>query len=430
MFALNDFAVRFYQDRLSRSREAQEYLAKRGILKQTQEQWDLGFAPPDWEALTFALEKQRMDIGLAARLGLIKTRQPGGGHYDTFRNRLMFPIHDVQGRVIAFGGRAMGDDPAKYLNSEQSPLFDKSRTLYGLTFARRKLSTDTPAVFVEGYVDVITTHQAGFTQCVATLGTSMTEEHARMLVRYSPRVIICYDADSAGIKATLRGATVWESIGVEGAEVRVARLPAGEDPDSLLRSGDTAGFQAALDNAVPRMDFQIEQAMERHDIQTDDGRQQALAEIVPIIASIATMTQRDRYIQKIAHLHPAYRFNLSRAIELAARRHRYVPAAVAERPIAARPRLSAHRADQSRAAGKRSPACLYSALPIPSAGESGSRIHRISYAAANPQDAKVRAAGLRERAATGRAAETDKIAAGNTAAANHAIPCVTTVRRR
>ncbi|HLJ54842.1 MAG TPA: DNA primase, partial [Chthonomonadaceae bacterium] len=193
MAAINALAVSYFREKLAASQDAQNYLARRGILKQTQEQWDLGFAPPEWEGLAYYLQRKRADLGIAARLGLIRARE-GGGHFDTFRNRLIFPIHDLQGRVVAFGGRAMGDDPAKYLNSDQSPLFDKSRTLYGLVFARNTISPATPAVFVEGYVDVITAHQAGFRQCVATLGTSLTEEHARLLARYSPRVIICYDA--------------------------------------------------------------------------------------------------------------------------------------------------------------------------------------------------------------------------------------------
>jgi len=321
MYELNRLAVQYYQDRLARSPEARDYLAGRAILKATQDQWDIGYAPPDWDGLTGFLTQKRVDLELAARIGLLKTRKETGGNYDTFRNRMMFPIHDVQGRVIAFGGRAMAaEDPnaefkeAKYLNSEQSLLFDKSRTLYGLFFARKKLSGETPAVFVEGYMDVIATHQAGFTQCVATLGTSLTEDHARLLARYNPRVVICYDGDEAGIKATLRGAVTWESIGIEQAEVRVARLPKGDDPDSLLKRGETAEFQKALDNAIPRVDFQMELALRRHDLGTENGRDNALAELIPILATVPSLTQRDRFAQKIAYLHPSHNYDIGRAI--------------------------------------------------------------------------------------------------------------------
>jgi DNA primase len=317
MLDLNLLATRFYQDRLSKSADAQAYLTQRAILKSTQEQWDLGFAPPDWEGLVYHLQQRRADLRLAAKMGLIKTRQQeGSGYYDAFRNRLMFPIHDLQGRVIGFGGRRMSEDKneAKYLNSEQSLLFNKSATLYGMFFARQKISSTNSPVFVEGYVDVITTHQAGFTQCVATLGTALTEEHARMLARYNPRALLCYDGDEAGIKATLRGAEVWESIGVAGAEARVVRLPEGEDPDSLLRNGEISAFQAALDNAVPRVDFQIELALKRHDLHTEEGRSDALSEVIPILASVPSLTQRDRYASKLASLHPSGSFDLKRAI--------------------------------------------------------------------------------------------------------------------
>ena len=255
-------------------------------------------------------------MALALKIGLIKERKEGNsGYYDTFRNRLMFPIFDVNGRVIAFGGRAMGDDKAKYLNSEASLIFDKSRTLYGLNYARKKLSGDIPAVFVEGYVDVITAHQAGFSQCVATLGTSMTEEHARLLVRYNPKVVICYDSDSAGIKATLRGAAVWESIGIEGAEVRVARLPAGDDPDSILKRGETALFQKALDEAIPRVAFQLELTLKAHDLHTADGRADALAEAIPVLATVPHLTVRDRYAQTVAYLHTSFSYDPNRAVQ-------------------------------------------------------------------------------------------------------------------
>lgn len=303
---LNRLAVAFFQDRLGKSSDARDYLAHRGILKPTQEQWQIGFAPPDWDGLTRYLERHRANLALAARIGLIRERKPAGsGYYDVFRNRLILPIQDMVGQVIAFGGRAMSpEEAAKYINSEQSFLFDKSRTLYGLYFARRVLSNDTPPVFVEGYLDVITAHQAGFPQCVATLGTAMTEAHARILSRFNPKVIICYDADTAGIRATLRGATVWESIGVEGAQVLVARLPAGEDPDSLLRQGDTAAFQAALDSAVPRAEFEIALALERHDLQTPEGRVRALEEIIPILASVPSLSDRSNYVSRILPLHP------------------------------------------------------------------------------------------------------------------------------
>ncbi len=315
MFELNRLAVEYFKERLALSPDAQAYLAKRALLKPTQEQFDIGYAPPDWEGLSFYLQRKGANIPLAIKLGLLKSRAPANnGTYDTFRNRLMFPIHDLNQKVIAFGGRAMGDDPAKYLNSEQSAIFDKSRTLYGLCFARKHLTEKNPPVFVEGYVDVITAHQAGFTQCIATLGTSMTEEHGRLLVRYSPKVIACYDGDAAGIKATLRASAIWESLGVENAEARIARLPAGEDPDSVIKRGDTALFQKALDTAIPRVEYQIELALQSYDLDNMDERGNALKELLSILATISSLVDRDRYIQRYAYLHPTYAYNAGRAI--------------------------------------------------------------------------------------------------------------------
>ena len=312
---LNRLAVGFFKDNLTRSAEGKEYLVKRALLKSTQEQWEIGFAPQDWDAFVYHLQRHKADLELANRIGLI--RQGDDGKYrDFYRNRLMFPIYDGQGRLIAFGGRAMDDHPAKYMNSPESFLFHKSETLYGLYFAKKKIGGDTPPVFVEGYMDVVTTHQAGFTQCVATLGTAMTQEHAQMLKRYNPRVILCYDADRAGVGAALKGAQIWEEMGLEKAEVRVARLPNGDDPDSILRDrpNGAALFQAALDNAIPRVDFQIELAIRRHNLQTDQGRADALAELIPILATVQQSTRRDMYAQKFAFLSPLHNYDLGRAI--------------------------------------------------------------------------------------------------------------------
>lgn len=315
MFELNRIATEYYKERLALSPDAQGYLATRALLKSTQEQFDIGYAPPDWEGLSFHLQRKNANIPLALKMGLLKSRQPANnGVYDAFRNRIIFPIHDLNQRVIAFGGRALGDDPAKYLNSEQSAIFDKSRTLYGLCFARKHLTEKNPPVFVEGYVDVVTAHQAGFQQCVATLGTSMTEEHGRMLARYSPKVIVCYDGDAAGIKATLRASAIWESLGVESAEVRIARLPAGDDPDSVLKRGDSALFQQALDSAIPRVEYQIELALQPYDLTNSDSKVNALKELLPIFATISSHVERDRYIQRYAYLHATYAYNAGRAI--------------------------------------------------------------------------------------------------------------------
>ncbi len=314
---LNRLALDYFQHCLARSSEAREYAARRKLLKSTQEQWDIGYAPADWEGLTYFLQRKRADMALAAKIGLVKNREQGG-MYDTYRNRLIFPIHDLNGDVIAFGGRTLdtNKDVPKYINSPASLLYDKSSTIYGLYFARERLSNTVPPVFVEGYVDVVTAHQAGFTQCVAILGTSMTEQHANLLSKYSTRVLLCYDSDGPGLNAALKGATIWENLGINDAEVRLVSLPDGDDPDSILkdRENGAALFQAALDNAVPRVDFEIALALKRHDLRTEQGRAAALAEFIPILATVQQSTLRDRYAQKHAYLSPMHNYDLARAI--------------------------------------------------------------------------------------------------------------------
>jgi len=306
MHELNSLAVSYFRDRIGRSDEAKDYLAGRAILKETQDRFDIGFAQQDWEGLTSYLQRRRANLALAVKIGLIRERKETQGYIDYYRNRIMFPIHDRSGNVAGFGGRSMGDEQPKYINSPQSDIFNKSGLLYGLYFARQKLSADAPPVFVEGYTDVVTTHQAGFTQCVATLGTAMTEIHARMLVNYSHKVILCYDGDTAGINATLRGADVWNSMGVEDAEILVAQLPFGDDPDSMLRRGDASAFQLALDHASNRVDFEIALVLRRHETNTPEGRMAALDEIIPVLRTLRGKSILFHYEEQVSWLEPWY----------------------------------------------------------------------------------------------------------------------------
>jgi DNA primase len=223
--------------------------------------------------------------------------------YDVFRNRIIFPILDEQERIVGFGGRTMSEDVPKYLNTGETPLFAKSKLLYGLPFARRKIASEERTLLMEGYTDVIAAHQAGFANAVATLGTSLTEEHARKLARLAANgtVVLVYDADNAGIKATLRASEILET---EGVQVRVARLPAGEDPDSLLKKGDVAGFQGAIDRAAGRVEYQLERIVEASDSKDDSGKRLMLRQIVEILASIPTRSERDVYVSKMWRFHP------------------------------------------------------------------------------------------------------------------------------
>lgn len=329
LFAINAAALEYFRKCLERSEAASEYLQKRGLTAEIIRQFQLGYAPEGWDGLTAYLNAQRHDLRLAATAGLVYPSRTGGDYYDAFRQRIIFPIHDEQQRIAGFGGRALGDEQPKYLNTGDTPIFTKSKLLYGLPFARRKIASEGGALLMEGYMDVIAAHQAGFTNAVATLGTSLTEEHARKLARLVPTdpvVVLVYDADSAGIKATLRASEMLEK---EGVQVRVARLPAGDDPDSLLKRGEIVTFQKAIDQAMSRVEYQLDRIIAEADQSTEAGRQLMLRKIVAILASVPSRAERDSYIDRVWRFHPMSARNPDVAAEqlhrdaeaLAARRH-------------------------------------------------------------------------------------------------------------
>ncbi|HLQ86159.1 MAG TPA: DNA primase [Salinisphaeraceae bacterium] len=239
-------ASRFYRQALRRAPQPIDYLKRRGITGATAKQFALGYAPDDWHSL------QRLpDRSAAIRAGLLIEREDGRT-WDRFRNRIMFPIRDTRGRIIAFGGRTLGEDRAKYLNSPETPLFHKSRHMYGLYEARQALRELPRLLVVEGYMDVIALAQHGFANTVATLGTATTAEQLNLLFRHTDEVMFCFDGDAAGERAAQKA--MHESLPVmRGARrVRFLFLPAGEDPDSLVRGADgPARLQAAIEQAQP-----------------------------------------------------------------------------------------------------------------------------------------------------------------------------------
>lgn len=304
LLAANSAACAFFRAALKASPAVLDYLAKRGVSEQTAEKYRLGYAPDSWDSLAKHLMDRSVRIQDAVKAGLLVARERGDGCYDRFRHRLMFPILDNSERVIAFGGRAMGDDPAKYLNSPETPLFVKNRTLYGLNFARRAIVERDCVIVVEGYFDAMTTQEAGFENTVATMGTALTEEHVNVISRFTKNVVLAFDADSAGINAALRS---WPMFEHAGFNVRVAAMPEGEDPDSLLRGGDTAKFARLVEKAVPIPDYRIGLLLESADLQTDSGRTAALRSASAIIAEVDSPVERERLIRSVARYHPNFR---------------------------------------------------------------------------------------------------------------------------
>lgn len=249
----------FYRQCLKRAPHAQQYLEQRGLPPETIQAFELGYAPDGWDHLLRFLQRHNFSLEGAEQAGLLKARDDGSGYYDRFRNRITFPIHDVSGRVVAFGARTLGDEEPKYLNSPETPLFEKRNTLYGWHLARGDILRQKTALIVEGYLDCIMLHQHGFRHSVATLGTAFTESHATRLKRLVERVYLLFDSDAAGVRATLRAGEVLAQAGIP---VLVVRLPQGEDPDSLLRTQGAPALQNALESAIPLAAFGIEQIIQ------------------------------------------------------------------------------------------------------------------------------------------------------------------------
>ncbi|HSV73023.1 MAG TPA: DNA primase [Chthonomonadales bacterium] len=302
LYQINATALAYYRSQLGRSAFARDYAARRGLTDEALARFQIGFALDSWDSLAGYLSVKKADIAAARQAGLLQTGS-SGELFDMFRHRLMFPILDEQERVAGFGGRCLGDEQPKYLNTGETPIFQKSRLLYGLSYARRRIAAEGKALLMEGYMDVIAAHQAGFAYAVATLGTALSEDHARRLARLfpaNPTVVLVYDADSAGVRATLKGSEILEK---EGIAVRIVRLPEGDDPDSLLRRGESATFQRLIDAAPGRVEYQLDRIVLEADQSTEAGRVAMLRRIVAILASVPSRSERDIYIDRVWQHH-------------------------------------------------------------------------------------------------------------------------------
>lgn len=247
-------AVQFFRLNLQTggAEGARAYLARRGLDEAVLARWDIGFAPDGWQGLWDHLRGKSIAEDLILEAGLAKASTRGGKPYDTFRNRIMFPIRDPRGRAIAFGGRAMdANDPAKYLNSPETVLFDKGRTLYNQGPARAAAGKGTPLIVAEGYMDVIALSEGGFGSVVAPLGTAITEQQLHLMWRISPEPVIALDGDTAGLRAAMRLIDLALPLLEAGQSLRFALMPEGKDPDDLIRAQGPAAMQALLDQAMP-----------------------------------------------------------------------------------------------------------------------------------------------------------------------------------
>jgi DNA primase len=302
MLEAHELTAKWYQHLLlhtDHGQKALEYLKQRGLTLETIETFRVGFAPASWDALAQFLHKRRFPFPLMEEAGLLSRKNDGSGYVDRFRGRVMFPICDSQGKVIAFGGRALepGQQP-KYLNSPETPLFNKSRNLYNLHLARSTMRKKQHAILFEGYMDVIASHQAGVTHGVATLGTSLTEDHAKILRRNAEQVTLCYDADDAGQAAAFRGLDV---LIKSGCAVKVATMPDRLDPDEYIQKHGPEQFQLeVVGGAVSFTAFKLQHLRRQFDLTDEQSKLNYVREAVTIISDLPHPIERDHYLRRIS----------------------------------------------------------------------------------------------------------------------------------
>jgi DNA primase len=285
-----------------RGAPAREHLAKRGIREETARSWALGYAPPLWDALCKSLQRRKIEPRLVEEAGLAVPRRSGRGAgtlYDRFRGRVMIPIRE-NGRTVAFGGRLLeGESEAKYLNSPETPLYQKGHTLFGLDRAREAIRREGAALFVEGYFDAIGLHQAGIGAAVATCGTSLTEKHLELVLRSGAKeLVFIFDGDAAGLRAAARAS---ELAAAASVPARVLVPPNGEDPDETVGRIGTAAFQALVRSAEPSLEFLLERALASVGAQASiEARVRAVAAVAGIVEAAPSQLARDLYVDKVA----------------------------------------------------------------------------------------------------------------------------------
>ncbi len=302
LYSVNQLAARFYSYCLTESpagKKALEYLQKRGINREIVELFKLGYAPDGWTVFYDFACKKGIKPGLLIKAGLVAAGK-NKGYYDRFRNRIIFPIYSLGGKITGFGGRAIEGDSQegpKYLNSPETPVFDKGTLLYGLNLARQQMRQEKKAIVMEGYTDVITAFQFGIKNAVASLGTALTSSQARLLRSQADTVITAYDSDSAGESATWRGLAILQE---SGCLVQVADLPEGSDPDSYIREKGTDSFLEVINSARPMMEYRLRQLKNRYDLTTDSGRIHYTAELMEILPSAVNYVEQDYYLKRAA----------------------------------------------------------------------------------------------------------------------------------
>jgi DNA primase len=337
LFQINEAAAQYFHEQLNSKagEKAKAYLQKRGLAEKTTTDFKLGYSPEQWEALKQHFTKTGYTEAELLSAGLIIEAE-GGKTHDRFRNKLMFPIADSRGRITGFGARVLDDSVPKYVNSPQTPVFDKSSTLYSINLARDAIRQQNLALIVEGYMDVLTARQNGFSNVVASMGTAVTEKQVSILKSLTKNMVFALDADAAGQEAMLR------CVGYENtldAEVKVIILPKGKDPDDVIKE-DAKAWQKLLEEALPIVDYTFNMATAGLDLTTASGKSQAGDRLLPIIAEIKNPIRQAHYLQKLAQLLGVSERSIEAALARIKPRPARARAPKLEAPAARQPLLS------------------------------------------------------------------------------------------
>jgi DNA primase len=287
-------ATFFYKAFREKANSASAYMQKRGITPEVLNLFGVGYADGEWDSLYLYLKSKGYEEEKLLELGLISESK--GKYYDKFRNRVIFPIISTGGKVIGFGGRSLGDDMPKYLNSSESSIFLKKNNLYALNLTKQEIGKTGYGIIVEGYMDVISLYQYGVRNVAASLGTALTENQARLLKRYTSQVVLSYDADEAGKNAALRG---MEILHKENFRMKVLSIPDGKDPDDYIKKHGKSGFLQIVKTALPYADYKLELAREGMNMSSTEDRLHFLREAVEVLRSLSPM-EADLYIRKLA----------------------------------------------------------------------------------------------------------------------------------
>lgn len=301
-YKVNDLVTKYFHYILTETNYGKiprDYLAKRGIKKDTIDTFKLGYAIPSWNALQKFLEKKGISIEIQEMLGLIINDKETGKTYDRFRDRIIFPIIDITGHTLGFGGRVLDDSLPKYINTPETPVFRKGHILYGLYQTRDEIMKKDQAIIVEGYMDCISLYQAGIKNVVASMGTAFTREQGLALKRIAKDIVIAFDTDTAGDLAVIRGANVLREV---GCNVRIARWSVFKDPDELIRNQGPIVFLDIINRAKTLLDYMLELLINRYDISSLEGRIQFFQEFFPLLRSEPRISVQRAYLDKIAAL--------------------------------------------------------------------------------------------------------------------------------